>query len=140
MSPEFRDTHDIDWEQLLQLQRSAPWCKHRSLEELKKAMSSSQLLITAWNGRRLIACARVLTDYVYRAVIFDVIVHPEFQGKGLGRQLMDRVVQHPSLKGVEYFFLYTADKEGFYRRIGWEEYSGKSFRLINQHSPNRPHE
>jgi N-acetylglutamate synthase-like GNAT family acetyltransferase len=140
MMPVFRDTKQIDWEQLLQLQRSAAWSKHRSLEQLKGAINNSQLLITAWEKNRLIACARVLTDYVYRAVVFDVIVHSDYEGKGLGRQLMGWVIKHPSLQEVEYFFLFTTDKEGFYRRIGWEEYQGRSFRLINKLSPNRPTE
>lgn len=138
MTAVFRDTKDIDWEQLLELQRSAPWSRHRSLQQLVKAIHNSQLLVTAWEENRLIACARVLTDYVYRAVVFDVIVHPDYQGKGLGRQLMGQIVNHPSLKEVEYYFLYTEDKEGFYRRLGWEEYAGKSFRLINKLSPNLP--
>ena len=140
MTPIFRDTKDIDWKQLLELQHSAAWCRHRSLEQLTKAINNSQLLITAWEGDRLVACARVLTDYVYRAVIFDVIVHPDYQSKGLGRQLMGQIVNHPSLSEVEYYFLYTADKEGFYRHLGWEEYAGKSFRLINRLSPNLPSE
>jgi N-acetylglutamate synthase-like GNAT family acetyltransferase len=140
MTMVFRDTKGIDWNQLLELQHSAAWCRHRSLEQLKKAIHNSQLLITAWEGNRLIACARVLTDFVYRAVVFDVIVHPHYQGKGLGRQVMDQIVNHPSLKEVEYYFLYTADKQGFYRRLGWQEYSGTSFRLINKLSPNLPSE
>jgi N-acetylglutamate synthase-like GNAT family acetyltransferase len=140
MTPVFRDTKEIDWEQLLKLQHSAAWCRHRSVEQLTKAIHNSQLLITAWEGERLIACARVLTDYVYRAVVFDVIVHPDYQGKGLGRQVMEQIVNHPSLKEVEYYFLYTADKQGFYRRLGWQEYSGTSFRLINKLSPNLPTE
>jgi N-acetylglutamate synthase-like GNAT family acetyltransferase len=136
MNAVFRDTKEIDWEQLLELQHSASWSKHRSLDQLKRAINNSQLLITAWEKNRPIACARVLTDYVYRAIVFDVIVHSDYLGKGLGRQLMDQVVCHDSLKEVEYFFLYTADKEGFYRRLGWEEYTGSSFRLVNQFSPN----
>lgn len=136
MKVDFRNTKQIDWNQLLQLQRGAPWSRHRSLEQLRKAVDHSQLLITGWYENRLIACARVLTDFVYRAIIFDVIVRPDFQGRGIGRDLMRRVVEDPSLKEVEYFFLYTQDKEEFYRRIGWEEYSGKSFRLINRSSPN----
>jgi N-acetylglutamate synthase-like GNAT family acetyltransferase len=140
MTAVFRDTKEIDWGQLLELQRNAPWCRHRSLQQLVKAIHNSQLLLTAWEENRLVACARVLTDYVYRAVVFDVIVHPDYQGKGLGRQLMEQVVNHPSLKEVEYYFLYTADKQGFYRRLGWQEYSGTSFRLINKLSPNLPTE
>ncbi|MEK6572204.1 MAG: GNAT family N-acetyltransferase [Bacteroidota bacterium] len=138
MTLQFHDTKDVDWEQILQLQRSAPWSKHRSLEQLKKAIDHSQLLITAWEDGKLIACARVLTDYVYRAVVFDVIVHSGFQGKGIGRELMRQVIEHPSLREVEYLFLYTQDKEEFYRRIGWDEYSGKSFRFMNKRSPNLP--
>ena len=136
MKVDFRNTKQVDWSQLLQLQRGAPWSRNRSLEQLRKAIDHSQLVITGWYENILIACARVLTDYVYRAIVFDVIVHPDFQGRGIGRELMRRVVEDPSLKEVEYFFLYTQDKEEFYRRIGWEEYSGKSFRIINRNSPN----
>jgi N-acetylglutamate synthase-like GNAT family acetyltransferase len=135
MTPVFRDTKEIDWEQLLELQHSASWSKHRSLDQLKRAINNSQLLITAWEKNRLIACARVLTDYVYRAIVFDVIVHSDYQGKGLGRQLMNQVICHDSLREVEYFFLYTADKQGFYHRLGWEEYTGRSFCLVNRSSP-----
>jgi N-acetylglutamate synthase-like GNAT family acetyltransferase len=132
MEVEYRDSKDIDYEQLLRLQRSAPWCENRTLEQLRAAIENSQLLLTGWMGGKLVACTRVLTDYVYRAVIFDVIVDPSFQKKGLGRNILQRVVEHPSLKDVEYFFLYTHDKQDFYRRIGWEEYSGSSFRLLNR--------
>ena len=140
MEIEYRDTKDVDYDQLLQLQHGAPWCKHRTLDQMKKAIGNSQLLITGWLGTQLIACTRVLTDYIYRAVIFDVIVHQDFQKKGIGREIMKRVIEHPSLKEVEYFFLYTHDKEAFYLRLGWEEYSGTSLRLINKSSPNLPPE
>jgi len=52
----------------------------------------------------LIACARVLTDYFSRAVVSDVIIHPDFQRQDLGRELMRQVAEHPPLKDVEYFF------------------------------------
>ena len=132
MKIEYRDSKDIDYEQLLRLQVNAPWCRDRTLEQLTQAINNSQLLLTGWFGRDLIACTRVLTDYIYRAVIFDVIVAPDFQNKGIGREILQRVVEHPSLRDVEYFFLYTQDKQAFYRRIGWEEYSGSSFRMMNK--------
>jgi N-acetylglutamate synthase-like GNAT family acetyltransferase len=138
MNVEFRCTKEVDWQQLLHLQHVAPWAGHRSLKQLKKAVANSQLLITGWDDTTLVACARILTDYVYRAVVFDVIVRPDYQGKGIGRDLMKRVIEDPSLREVEYFFLYTHDKEAFYHRIGWEEYSGTSFRFMNEHSPNLP--
>ncbi len=134
----YRDTKEVDYEQLLRLQLNAPWCKHRTHDGLRKAIANSQLLITGWSGTELIACTRVLTDYVYRAVVFDVIVHPDFQGKGIGREILKQVTEHPSLQNVEYFFLYTQDKQEFYRKIGWEVYSGSTFRLMGKLKPKTP--
>jgi ribosomal protein S18 acetylase RimI-like enzyme len=55
---------------------------------------------------RLIGFIRVLTDFIYRAFIFDVIVKPTHRNQGLGKQLLDSVVHHPQLQSVEYFGLY----------------------------------
>jgi predicted GNAT family N-acyltransferase len=55
---------------------------------------------------RLVAFARVLTDRVFKALIFDVIVASAHRGGGLGRRLMDEIVKHPALAPVRHLELY----------------------------------
>ncbi|MBI5198388.1 MAG: GNAT family N-acetyltransferase, partial [Nitrospirae bacterium] len=68
---------------------------------------------------RLLGMARVLTDFVVRATLYDVIVRPEVQGKGVGRMLVEKALDHPSLKRVPVFYLLTKDKRPFYERFGF---------------------
>ena len=69
--------------------------------------------------KRLIAFARVLTDYVYKALIFDVIVAASHRDHGLGRALMEAILSHPRLKTVRHLELYCLPELiPFYRQ--WE--------------------
>ena len=54
----------------------------------------------------MIGFTRVLTDFVYRATIYDVIVKPTHRKIGLGTRLIDAVVNHPKLASVEQIALY----------------------------------
>lgn len=75
----------------------------------------------------LVAFARVLTDYVYRAFVFDVIVEESRRGSGLGRRIMDAVVEHPSLSEVERLELYCSeDQTSFYEQWGFSTDVGSS--------------
>ena len=61
----------------------------------------------------------VITDFAVVGVIEDVYVLPEFQGKGLGSFMMECLMSHPALAGLE---LYTASRKarGFYERMGFQ--------------------
>jgi GNAT superfamily N-acetyltransferase len=57
-------------------------------------------------GDRLVTFARVLTDRIFKAIIFDVIVASAHRGDGLGRRLMDKIVEHPDLTSVRHLERY----------------------------------
>lgn len=115
----FCDSKEIDPEQVWGLYHCADWAKKRTLEETKAILAQSSRVFSLWEERRLVAFARVLTDFVVRAVIFDVIVHPDDQGKGVGRLLMEKLLTDPSLEKVPVFFLLTKDKQAFYMKFGF---------------------
>jgi predicted GNAT family N-acyltransferase len=75
--------------------------------------------------KHLVAFARVLTDYVYKALVLDVIVEAESRGRGLARVLMDAVVSHPSLASVRHFELYCRPELiPLYRKWGFSDELG----------------
>lgn len=117
----FSDCNDFDPAQLLHLYRQAPWAKHRNLDDTKAMLAGTDVVISAWDGRRLVAFGRVLTDYVYRATIWDVIVDRDYQGRTIGTEIVRRILNHPTLQQVELFWLCTR-MPGFYERLG---FSGK---------------
>lgn len=107
-----------DASQLLGLFHQAPWAKGRSLDDAKEMLRHTDLTLCAWDGDRLIGFGRVLTDFIYRATIWDVIVDRAYQGQGVGTEIVRRILNHPRLKRVELFWLCTR-RPGFYERLGF---------------------
>ena len=114
----YRDVLDIDPAQLVALYRQAPWAKERTPEGAGEMLQHTDLAITAWDGPRLVGFGRVLTDYVYRASIWDVIVDKRYQGRQIGTELVQRILHRPNLARVELFWLCTR-RPGFYERLGF---------------------
>jgi N-acetylglutamate synthase-like GNAT family acetyltransferase len=69
---------------------------------------------------------------VYRATIWDVVVHPDYQGAGLGRKLVQTVIMHPQVCRVERVYLMTTHQQEFYKKIGFEMNSTTTMVLFNQ--------
>ena len=71
------------------------------------------------NGR-LVAFARVLTDGVFKAFIFDVIVAADVRNEGLGRRLIEAIADCPDLKDVRHFELHCLPElVPFYQKMGF---------------------
>ncbi|MBI3610437.1 MAG: GNAT family N-acetyltransferase [Nitrospirae bacterium] len=114
-----REGHSVDAQQLQTLYRHAPWAAGRGLDGIKRMLENTDYIFSAWDGRRLVGFARVLTDRIYRATLWDVVVHPDYQGQGAGESLVKTILSHPVLSNVEKFWLNTRDKHAFYERFGF---------------------
>jgi len=64
--------------------------------------------------------ARVISDYATYAYIGDVFVLDSFRGSGLGKWLMECIMQHPRLRGLRRWSLVTRDAHGLYAQFGFE--------------------
>lgn len=94
--------------QLHKLYQNEWWSKGRTLPDVKKMLRHTDIIFALCeeNSKRLIAFARVLNDQVFKALILDVIVDPEYRSKGLGKEMMQMILEHPQLKQVKHFELY----------------------------------
>lgn len=117
----FSDEKQFDPALLLPLFEQVDWARGRTLEETRIMFRNTNLIISAWDGPRLVGFGRVLTDYVYRASIWDVIVERAYQGRDIGIGIMQRILQHPSLSRVELFWLCTRHKQAFYASLGFSD-------------------
>jgi len=90
-------------------------------------LDNSQIIIGIENEQKeLIAFARVLSDLVYKAFIFDVIVDSGYRGKNLSKVLMEAVLNHPKLKNIEGIELYClAEMKPFYEKWGFSDMTGE---------------
>jgi len=91
-------------------------------------------VVTVWNDPQLIGFARAISDGIYRATIWDVIVHPDYQGAGLGRKLVETVLAHPRINRVERVYLMTTNQENFYQRIGFQSNATTTMVLFNRYT------
>lgn len=124
---------EIDLYQLQQLFKlSAFWAQNRSIEDLRTAIVNSDPVITVCDGERLIGFARATSDCVYRATIWDVVVHPEYRSIGLGSKLVETVLSHPRVNRVERVYLMTTHQQRFYEKIGFECNSTTTMVLHNE--------
>ncbi|MEW6542713.1 MAG: GNAT family N-acetyltransferase [Nitrospirota bacterium] len=115
----FSERKDFDPALLVRLYEQAPWALGRTEADVRQMLAQTDLAVSVWDGDRLVGFGRVLTDYVYRASIWDVIVDKEYQGQDIGTQIMQHILRHPSLKRVELFWLCTRDKQAFYEKLGF---------------------
>ena len=60
------------------------------LENFNKPFICSTLVVSAWEGERLVGCVRVLSDTVVRSVGYDLVVDGAFRRQGIGRELLRR--------------------------------------------------
>jgi len=114
----FSDKKDLQATQLLRLFHQAPWAKDRTLEDAKDMLRHTDLILSAWDGEHLVGFGRVLTDFVYRATIWDVIVDKAYQKQGIGTEIVQRLLHHPRLRRVELFWLCTR-RPAFYEKMGF---------------------
>lgn len=79
---------------------------------------NASLVLTAWHEGRLVGIARVLTDGVLYSYLCDLAVEPDVQGLGIGRRLIEAVLEH--CKGTELVLRDSDISAGFYARLGFK--------------------
>ena len=107
--------------ELVELYKNEFWSHNRTYQGVVKMLAASDIIIALVNEKKeLIAFCRILTDFVYRGVLYDVIVKPSYRKMGFGAKLLDEVVNHPQLKEVENMALFCLpEMRPFYQRWGF---------------------
>ncbi len=113
--------------QLHALYQQEWWTNSRTLAETRKCVAGSQICLGLTDTNdELAGFARVLTDYTFKALIFDVIVRKDHRKTGLGDKLMSLIKSHESLKTVKHFELYCLPEMfGFYTKHGFTTNTGE---------------
>jgi len=89
-------------------------------EELHRAASASYCTISAWQNGRLAGFGRVVSDGVLHGMIYDLIVHPDFQNRGIGSKILTLLLERCSKDRIKEVQLFCAEgKEVFYNRRGF---------------------
>jgi ribosomal protein S18 acetylase RimI-like enzyme len=112
-----QSTEAVDWDELSELYRIAP-LGAKSGNWLRTAYSNSMFKWLAYDGEKIIAAGRAVADGVDCSYLCDIVVHPAYQGSGLGKELIQRLVT--ASKGHRKMILYAVPgREPFYEKLGF---------------------
>ncbi|MGQ3478824.1 GNAT family N-acetyltransferase [Paenibacillus sp. TY11] len=93
-------------------------------EILYRAICNSWYVITVYENDHLVGFGRILSDGVYQTFICDLIVHPDYQNKGMGRAILTQLLEKCKSSGIRWVQLSSAkNKQSFYEKFGFQERS-----------------
>lgn len=102
------------------LSEESYWAGDRAMGQTLTAIENS-ICFGAYAGSRQIGFARVVTDRATFAYVGDVFILDEFRGRGIGKRLMQALIDHPDLQGLRRWILATLDAHGLYEQFGFSE-------------------
>ena len=131
MQVEYRNQKDLPCNELYQLFYAVGWVKEDNtkeditvqamLDNFNIGFLNSTFVFSAWVENRLVGCVRVLSDLHFRSIIYDLAVLPEYQHKGIGKELVRRCIN--ACESSEWL-VQTDMEKGFYEKIGFKENAG----------------
>jgi predicted GNAT family N-acyltransferase len=120
---DYEITDYITPQEYMEMRKLVGWTDF-PMEQAEQGLKHSAYICVFRKEGKVIALARVLTDHGYVVYIADVIVHPDFQGQGLGRALMNNVMDYiksqlkPGYKKMV-SLMAAQGKEEFYKKFGF---------------------
>jgi ribosomal protein S18 acetylase RimI-like enzyme len=96
------------------------WAIGRSFETVKRSIENSLCFGMYDSAGKMIGFARVVSDYAVFAYIMDVFILEDHRNQGLGKHLMDKIMQHLNLQGLQRIMLSTRDAHGLYEKYGFK--------------------
>ena len=133
----FYKENSLKYEDYFNLRQCVGW-NNFSREQTLRALENSLYDIIAVNNERVIGMGRLIGDGLYY-IIVDIVVAPEYQGKGIGSELIKRLLdyadsQTPFGSRTSVQLIAEKGKEGFYEKLGFKkiphEYCGSGMRKI----------
>ena len=109
------DLHATHWRRLAEIMAAA--LTARDPATLARAHAASFACVYAWDNGKLVGSARAVSDGVLYATIYDVVVDPACQGKGVGRKLVQNLIDRLPVERI--FLTSVPDKQGFYAKLGF---------------------
>ena len=111
----------IDAEGVRKLLEQSDWGQGRTTTQISQQIHSSDIVFSVWDGTKMVAFARVLSDFSYVVSIWDFIVDKNQQGKGVGSRLLKAILGHPDLIGVKKWVVFTPMNKEFFEQHNFEQ-------------------
>ena len=118
--PNFKPINGLSKLQKL-LDSNAFWAKSRTINDLKKCLANSDVVVSLWVGNEIVGFGRALTDGIYRGVLWDIVIDKNHQGKGFGTLILKNLLSSKKIKNTKKLYLMTTNKKRFYSQFNFQE-------------------
>ena len=130
IGPAFKPIKGLEKLQVL-FNQNTLWAKDRTISQIQKMLSNSNVIITLWSKNNLVGFGRATTDEVYRAVLWDIVVSKEVQRVGLGKVIVEELLKDKKINSVEKVYLMTTDSQDFYKQLGFKVNINQSLMMLS---------
>ena len=107
------------------LHRNAFWAENRKINELKKCLANSDVIVSLWSHNEIIGFGRALSDGIYRGVLWDIVIDQNYQGKGYGKMIIKNILESKKIINTKKIYLMTSSKKLFYSQVDFREVSSQ---------------
>ena len=111
------------------------WAKGIPREVVARSIDRALCFGVYDSSGKQVAFARVISDFATIAYVGDVFVLESHRGRGLGKWLMECIMQHPALQNLRRWILTTRDAHGLYAQVGFTAVKSPE-RYMERHDPN----
>lgn len=112
------DCVNIDWDCVAETLKKVGMAYFEG-EVHKKAFENSHTVVFVFDDNTMIGFGRAISDGAYQAAIYDVAILPEYQGKGIGRRIVDNIVKR--LPQCNFILYASPGKETFYEKLNFRK-------------------
>ncbi|ABM73036.1 putative acetyltransferase, GNAT family [Prochlorococcus marinus str. MIT 9515] len=108
------------------LHRNTFWAKDRTINDLKKCLANSDIIISIWSNNQPVGFGRALSDGIYRGVLWDIVIDQNHQGKGYGKMIVKNILESKQIKHTKKIYLMTTSKKLFYSQLDFKEVNSQT--------------
>jgi GNAT superfamily N-acetyltransferase len=120
----YRVGNALDLDEVIDVYHSSGLGLRRPVEDrpcMQRMFAEASLVVSAWDGDRLVGIARTLTDFCYIAYLADLLVRAEYQKRGIGRELIRKTRDELGAK-ASIVLLAAPAAEKYYPRLGFSKH------------------
>jgi len=125
LGPNLKPTNGLSKLQKL-LDSNAFWAQNRTINDLRTCLANSDVVISLWVGNEIVGFGRALTDEIYRAVLWDIVIDQNHQGKGFGKLIINKLLTSKKIKNTKKLYLMTTNKKLFYSQFDFKSVTSQN--------------
>ena len=126
------DRSRLDMDRIVAWLATSYWAGTQPEAAVRRSWDAAGVTLGLYHGDQMFGCARAITDFTRFAYLSDVYVEPEHRGHGLGRWLVQTMIDHPAVPRVRWVLHTHGATTRFYQEFGFELVSGSEEHPVMQ--------